>query len=65
MARFYCERWSGLSIWALALGRMIAFKGGYLNTQDPAEAAFVRSTDYFQRGLIVEQPTYSKLSFGA
>ena len=34
---------------------MIAFQGGYLNTQDPAEAAFVRATDYSQRGLIVEQ----------
>jgi len=55
VARFYCERWSGLSIWARALGRMIAFKGGYLNTEDPAEIAFIRATDYFQRGLIVEQ----------
>ena len=56
MARFYCERWTGLSIWAHALGRMVAFRGGYLNTEDPAEVAFVRSTDYFQRGMIVELP---------
>jgi hypothetical protein len=34
---------------------MIAFQGGYLNTQDPAEAAFVRATDYYKRGMIVEQ----------
>jgi hypothetical protein len=34
VTRFYCERWSGPSIWARAPGRMIAFKGGYLNTQD-------------------------------
>ena len=56
MTRFYCERWTGLSIWAHALRRMIAFQGGYLNTEDPAEAAFIRSTDYFKRGMIVEQP---------
>jgi len=56
VTRFYCERWTGLSIWAHALRRMIAFQGGYLNTEDPAEAAFIRSTDYFKRGLIVEQP---------
>jgi hypothetical protein len=55
VARFYCERWTGLSIWAHALGRMIAFRGGYLNIQDPAEIAFVRTTDYFKRGMIVEQ----------
>jgi hypothetical protein len=55
VARFYCERWTGLSIWAHALGRMIAFTGGYLNTENPAEIAFVRATDYFKRGMIVEQ----------
>jgi hypothetical protein len=36
---------------------MIAFQGGYLNTEDPAEVDFIRSTDYFQRGIVVEQPT--------
>ena len=56
MARFYCERWSGLSIWAHALGRMVAFRGGYLNTEDPDEIAFVRATDYYKRGMIVELP---------
>jgi len=34
---------------------MIAFQGGYFNTTDPAEAVFIRSTDYFQRGMVVEQ----------
>ena len=34
---------------------MIVFQGDYLNTQDPPEAAFIRSSDYFQRGMIVEQ----------
>ena len=55
MPRFYCERWSGLSLWAHALRRMIAFQGGYFNTTDPAEAAFIRSTDYYKRGMVVEQ----------
>jgi hypothetical protein len=54
--RFYCERWTGLSIWAHALRRMIAFQGGYFNTTDPTEAAFIRATGYFQRGQIVELP---------
>jgi hypothetical protein len=62
--RFYCERWSGLSLWAHALRKMIAFQGGYLNTQDPAEVAFVRATDYFQRGLIVEQPISTAVPTG-
>jgi hypothetical protein len=62
--RFYCERWSGLSLWAHALRRMIAFQGGYLNTQDPAEVAFIRATDYFRRGLIVEQPASTGLPAG-
>jgi hypothetical protein len=56
VARFYCDRRTGLSIRAAALGRMIASQGGYLNTQDPAEVAFVRATDYYKRGMIVEQP---------
>jgi hypothetical protein len=34
---------------------MIAFQGGYVNTTDPAEAEFIRSTDYYKRGMIVEQ----------
>jgi hypothetical protein len=63
--RFYCERWTGLSIWAHALRRMIAFQGGYLNTQNPDEVAFIRATDYFQRGLIVEQPNSQTVPTGS
>jgi hypothetical protein len=65
VTRFYCERWTGLSIWAHALGRMIAFTGGYLNTEDPAEIAFVRATDYFKRGMIVEQSNSQTVPTGS